>query len=55
MHLKSLFVTLHLFKVFYPRMNKPSAHNTSLAAFQVSKMDLTTFSAQLASIIGSKL
>ena len=54
MHLKLFFFTLHIFNFFYPKINKTNITITSLT-FQVSKMDLTPFLAQLVSILRVKL
>ena len=52
-HLKLLFFTLDIFSFFYLKINQICTI-TSLT-FQVSKMDLLTFLAQLASILRVKL
>ena len=48
MHLKLFFFTLHILNFFYPKINKINITITS-STIQVSKMDLTTFLAQLVS------
>lgn len=41
-HLELFFLTLYLFKTFYPRMNKPYMHTIASSKFLVSKMCLAT-------------
>ena len=56
MHLKLFFFTLHIYIYIYiyAKINQINITITSLI-FQVSKMDLTTFLAQLVSILRVKL
>ena len=52
------YLTLHVFKNFYQRMNKPNVRNnigSILGAFQVSKIGITNVLAQLVSILRAKL
>ena len=54
MHLKLFFFTFHIFNFFHPEINKTNIHN-KIIDISVSKMDLTTFLAQLVSILRAKL